>query len=482
MVLDASSRRTQGDGSSDGKVVGLICMSGVTRDVLASCMELLLDAVFLVDTAGKLVYVSSACTAILGYDPDEMIGRQMIDFLAEEDRERTINESIVVMSGLPRIGFENRYVHKDGHYVDIMWSARWSAEHRLRIGVARDVSARRQAEAMQRATYAISQAAHDAVDLGALSKGIHATLAALFPIDAMILAICDGEPRAWRAIYRSDADPAVPVLEWARAQTMAMDAVQSRQGQWECMKSCAILPPDGLACGGDTVDTDAQDAGQEFVWTVMPMLTTQKAVGALMICSPAGSIESNATQQLLAFVCEQTALAIERRQLMDELHAAARIDELTGLPNRRRFREFTVAALRRADQAQCQLAVLFVDIDGFKNVNDSFGHVVGDDLLRELSSRMRRYMENRGFVARLAGDEFVAVIENAAAIADIALIVQGLREALARPMLLQGRDFCVRVSTGTAIYPDDAASLEELMQLADKRMYVDKPRTKRKAS
>lgn len=452
-------------------------MSGVTKDVLASCMELLLDAVFLVDTAGKLVYVSPACTAILGYDPDEMIGRQMIDFLAEEDRERTIKESVVVMSGLPRIGFENRYVHKDGHYVDIMWSARWSAEHRLRIGVARDVSARRRAEAMQRATYAISQAAHDAVDLGALSKGIHATLAALFSIDAMTLAICEGEPCVWRAIYRSGAHPAVPALDWARAQTMAMDAIQSRQGQWECMKSCAIAPPGGFAYGGDgTVDAATQDASQEFVWTVMPMLTTQKAVGALMICSPARAIESDATQQLLAFVCEQTALAIERRQLMDELHSAARFDELTGLPNRRSFREFTTAALRRADLERSKLAVLFVDIDGFKHVNDSFGHVVGDDLLRELASRMRRYMEDRGFVARLAGDEFVAVIQDAAAIAEISTIVHGLRETMARSLVLRGTDFRVRVSTGIAVYPNDAASLGELMQLADKRMYVDKSR------
>jgi diguanylate cyclase (GGDEF)-like protein/PAS domain S-box-containing protein len=435
-------------------------MNGVTKDVLASCMESLLDAVFLVDTAGKLVYVSPACISILGYTPEEMIGRQMIDFLAEEDRERTIKESVLVMSGLPRIGFENRYVHKDGHYVDIMWSARWSAEHRLRIGVARDISARRQAEAMQRATYAISQAAHDAVDLSALSKGIHDTLASLFTIDAMILATCTGEPCEWQAIYRYCADPAVPALDWTRAQTMAMDAIQSRQAQWQRMS----LP-----------------AGQEFAWMVMPMLTTQKTVGALMICSPAHTIESNATQQLLSFVCEQTALAIERRQLMDELHTAATLDELTGLPNRRSFREFAMAAVRRAEQERSKLAVLFVDIDGFKHVNDSFGHVVGDHLLRELADRMRRYMEDRGFVARLAGDEFVAVIQDATVIAKIAAIVQGLRKVMAKPLLLQGTDFRVRVSTGTAIYPDDAASLGELMQLADKRMYIDKSRTQRKA-
>lgn len=437
-------------------------MEAVSKDVLASCLELQLDAVFLVDAAGRLVYVSPACEAILGYTPAEMIGRPMLDFLAVEDRARTIKEALVVMSGHARIGFENRYVHKDGHYVDIMWSARWSDEHRLRIGVARDISARKQAEAMQRATYAISQAAHDAVDLSALSRGIHDTLASLFPIEAMTLAIHDGEPGGWRAIYRYGVNPHVPALDWVQAQTMATQAVMARQVQW------------------DRGPRPAASSGQELTWAVLPMLTTQRAVGALMICSPARTIEAEAAQRLLAFVCEQTALAIERKQLMEELHIAARFDELTGLPNRRSFREFTATALRRADQDLSKIAVLFVDIDGFKGVNDSYGHTVGDALLRELAARMRRYIEGRGFVARLAGDEFVAVIQDEDAIGAIGTIVQGLCEALACSLVLHGTDFRVRVSTGTAIYPDDATSLGELMQLADKRMYVDKSGAGRK--
>ncbi|OZI31552.1 hypothetical protein CAL29_27055 [Bordetella genomosp. 10] len=457
-------------------------MKVVAKDVLASCMELLLDAVFLVDAAGMIVYVSPACKSILGYAPEEMIGRQMIDFLAEADRDRTVAESAVVMSGLPRIGFENRYVHKNGHGVDIMWSARWSDEHRLRIGVARDVSARKQAEATQRATYAISQAAHDAVDVGALSRGIHDTLASLFTVDAMIVAVRDGEPGAWRAAYRYGADPRVPDLDWVHAQAMAAEAVASRQAQWHPARTLLPVPlSDAAACDEDR-RVDSQDAAPGLVWGVLPMLTAQKAVGALMICSPARAIETEAARRLLFFVCEQAALAIERKQLMEELHTAARFEELTGLPNRRSFREFTTAALRRADQEQSRIAVLFVDIDGFKHVNDSFGHMVGDALLGELAGRMRRYFDGSGFVARLAGDEFVAVIQDKDAIAGIDAIVARLRDAMAQSLLLQDMDFRVRVSMGAAIYPDDAASLGELMQLADKRMYIDKSAAGHKAS
>ncbi|WP_415273513.1 PAS domain-containing protein, partial [Bacillus siamensis] len=84
---------------------------------------------FLVNRSGTLMYVSPACEAILGYSAQELMGRSMIDFVAKEDRDRTIEESKLVMAGRLRIGFENRYIHKDGHYVHIMWSARWSEEH-----------------------------------------------------------------------------------------------------------------------------------------------------------------------------------------------------------------------------------------------------------------------------------------------------------------------------------------------------------------
>jgi hypothetical protein len=85
-----------------------------------------------------------------------------------EERARTLEEAARIMAGQPRVGFVNRYRHKDGRPVHIMWSARWSEADQLRIGVARDVTAQQRSEAMQAATYAVSEAAHDAVDLDTL--------------------------------------------------------------------------------------------------------------------------------------------------------------------------------------------------------------------------------------------------------------------------------------------------------------------------
>ncbi|MGY2487991.1 helix-turn-helix transcriptional regulator [Cupriavidus sp. CP313] len=101
----------------------------------------LLDAVFLVDTGGRIQYVSAACEGIFGYTPKDMAGEFIIDLVMPADRDRTIVEAKQVMSGKKRIGFENRYRHKDGSAVHIMWSAGWLQSERLRVGVARDVTA-----------------------------------------------------------------------------------------------------------------------------------------------------------------------------------------------------------------------------------------------------------------------------------------------------------------------------------------------------
>lgn len=103
----------------------------------------MLDAMFLVDTSGRIQYVSAACENILGYTPREITGQSIIDLVVQDDRDRTIIESKEVMAGKKRIGFENRYRHKDGNEVHIMWSAGWLQSERMRVGVARDVTALR---------------------------------------------------------------------------------------------------------------------------------------------------------------------------------------------------------------------------------------------------------------------------------------------------------------------------------------------------
>ena len=117
----------------------------VTRD-LSNVMDLLLDAVCVVDQAGRFISVSGACERIFGYRPEEMVGNAMIEFVLPEDRARTLQAADRIMDGHLQQHFENRYVRKDGRIVHIMWSARWSEADQVRVAVARDITERKRTE------------------------------------------------------------------------------------------------------------------------------------------------------------------------------------------------------------------------------------------------------------------------------------------------------------------------------------------------
>ena len=110
-------------------------------------INLMLDTVFVVDQHSQIVFVSDACEGLLGYKADELIGTTITDYVHPDDLAATAASIVRVMDGHPHIDFSNRYVRKDGGVVHILWSAQWSEEERVRIGVARDVTALRQAEA-----------------------------------------------------------------------------------------------------------------------------------------------------------------------------------------------------------------------------------------------------------------------------------------------------------------------------------------------
>ncbi|WP_374675515.1 putative bifunctional diguanylate cyclase/phosphodiesterase [Ideonella sp.] len=157
-----------------------------------------------------------------------------------------------------------------------------------------------------------------------------------------------------------------------------------------------------------------------------------------------------------------------------ELHRQAMVDALTGLPNRRLFAELFTHAASVARRGQQPLALLFIDLDRFKQVNDTLGHRAGDELLRVLGQRMRTVMRGSDLVGRLAGDEFVALlseVEDAQAVAHAAL---RLIHAIEQPVPLPGQpdvQMQVSASIGIARFPADGRRFDELLQRADQAMY-----------
>jgi diguanylate cyclase (GGDEF)-like protein len=161
----------------------------------------------------------------------------------------------------------------------------------------------------------------------------------------------------------------------------------------------------------------------------------------------------------------------QRKRADDQVHHIAFHDDLTSLPNRLMLNQRLDEALSRHRRAGSQLAILFMDLDRFKVINDSLGHEVGDDLLREVADRLRGQSREGDTVARMGGDEFVVLIENRESLLDISACARRLVEQLSAPYLLGNKDCHVTLSIGISVFPSDGSDSQSLLKAADVAMY-----------
>lgn len=168
----------------------------------------------------------------------------------------------------------------------------------------------------------------------------------------------------------------------------------------------------------------------------------------------------------------------ERLRAERDLQFVANHDALTRLPNRSLFARSLAEALARARRRKSGLAILFIDLDRFKNINDTLGHDAGDLLLCEMAERLRRCLRETDTVARLGGDEFVVLAEDALGSVPAIQIAQRILEAVTQPHTLHGRECHVTASIGIAIYPDDGLDAAAMLKHADIAMYRAKEKGK----
>ncbi len=412
-----------------------------------SFIDLLLDAICVVDRNGRFVYVSAACERIFGYEQHELIGQPMMELVLPADRERTLQAADEIMAGEPKFNFENRYMRKDGQVVHISWSARWSQTYQIRVAVARDITERKNAELRQQAIFAISEAAHGAQDMLELFKRVHLLIGQWLPALNFSVALCDQEEGAISFPYHVDDHAHSQLTE---VRQLSGEVISSGQAVLRCSEaSCS--------------------------WLSVPLVSPNRIIGALVVKSSLGDERySESHKELLQFVSTQVAAAIERKQLIDRLQFLAQYDALTQLPNREFFYERLKSALARAQREQTCLAVLFIDLDHFKAVNDNYGHAVGDALLQQIAHRLKQSVRESDTVARMSGDEFVLILESLRQSEDALMVADKIRQQLSQPLLVEGQTLSIFLSIGWAVYPEHGEHSRQLLCHADTAMYRDK--------
>ena len=171
----------------------------------------------------------------------------------------------------------------------------------------------------------------------------------------------------------------------------------------------------------------------------------------------------------------------ERKRIEEIISFHAFHDQLTGLPNRRLFKDHLELALVQATRRQSRVGVMFVDLDRFKLVNDTYGHLEGDELLRQCAQRIRDCVRAGDTVARQGGDEFTVLLPDLTASEDAMAIADKIAAELRRPFQVAGRDFFATASIGIAVFPEDGEASEQLLHNADTAMYEVKAKGKNAA-
>ena len=203
-----------------------------------------------------------------------------------------------------------------------------------------------------------------------------------------------------------------------------------------------------------------------------PIISSEgKVIGVFGIYHKKNYLPTKQDFLLIEQFAHLASISIEREQSNLLIWQQANFDSLTGLPNRNMMRSHLTQLICRAERDNEKIAIAFLDLDHFKDVNDTLGHHIGDALLKETALRIKQCIRKNDIVARLGGDEFVIIMSNVNDYSGIEMVAEQLRQSLSLPYYLLNEVVHSGVSIGITLYPDDGTKIDDLLKNADQAMY-----------
>jgi diguanylate cyclase (GGDEF)-like protein/PAS domain S-box-containing protein len=391
------------------------------------------DLITSIDPQGLRTYVSPSCRSLLGYEPEELIGKVAVEIVHPDDQPRIRDYFRAVFDQEPAKA-EARLRHKSGHWV---WMETRGRAVRDADGtvvelqtVARDITAERHAaeelrEAEERFRNAFDQA----------------------PIGKALVSTEGRFTRVNTALCRITGYSEEGLLETTFQALTHPDDLDADLDHLHRV----------LAGESESYEMEKRyrHADGHYIWALLSVSLVRGEAGTPLYF--VSQIQDISEQKLAA-----------ERLTNLTLH-----DPLTGLANRVLFGDRLAHAVERGRRSKERIAVLFIDFDRFKAVNDSLGHAAGDELLRQAAVRMQRAVRPADTIARLGGDEFTVLCEDLNRIEDADWVASRVSEELERPFLLFGRQCSIGVSIGIAV-ADSQDSAETVLAKADSAMYRTK--------
>jgi diguanylate cyclase (GGDEF)-like protein/PAS domain S-box-containing protein len=426
---------------------------------------------------GRFLHVNQWLCDLLGYSREELLARTFKDISHPEDRDATDPYRAKLMSGaLKSFRREKRYLRKDG---SVVWVSLAIALRRApggeplhTITVIEEISARKHEERLLRLEHAVTRCLAEADSAAAA-------------LPALMREICQSE--GWACGEYWGRDEKEEVLRFGGFWNAYGPSIQHH---FESAHAAVFPPGTGLAGrvwqSGEPlwiadVSTDprllrrdlAREAGLHGAF-LFPVAAAGAFLGVFAFWSREIREPDPRMLQAIRVIGSQIGQFLRRKQADERLQHLASHDALTGLPNRAMFSQLLNHAVATSQRYKRKFSVLFLDLDRFKLINDTLGHDAGDQLLVEVSARLKQSVRASDVVARLSGDEFVMLIQETAGARQARIVARKVLSALLRPVLLRGQECRVTASIGIALYPLHAPDEAALMKSADLAMYAAK--------
>jgi len=215
----------------------------------------------------------------------------------------------------------------------------------------------------------------------------------------------------------------------------------------------------------------AARAGVAACWSQPIRGASTEVIGTFAIYHRYKAVPTPEEVVLIEQFAHIASIAIERERASELIWKQANFDTLTGLPNRNLMLDHLQLALKTADREGDRVAVAFLDLDNFKDINDTLGHDVGDQLLIECAERIKQCLRANDTVSRLGGDEFVVILNSIETLSSIDIVVQKILDVILKPYLINVERVHTSASLGVTLYPDDARDIKGLLKNADQAMY-----------
>jgi diguanylate cyclase (GGDEF)-like protein/PAS domain S-box-containing protein len=413
-----------GEDITDRRKVEAEVLAG--RDRLSAIFEASQDAVWLVRQDGKLIDVNPAACEMLGYSREEMLSSSVLDFdvLHDENIVRETTRQVEVEGGTR---FESQHRRKDGKVIDVEVSISYVPSESVSVGFIRDITEHKRAEEQLIQAASVFEYANEGITITDAEGTILEVNQAFTHITGYSREEVLGQnPR---------------ILKSGRHEARFYEVM------WHALK------------------TKGHWSGE--IWN----RRKNGEIYAEILTISAIKDEEGIIQRFVALFADITAIKEQQKQLERMAH----YDLLTELPNRALLSDRLHQAMAQAARHKTLLAVVYLDLDGFKEVNDTHGHDVGDQMLIQLAQRMQHALREGDTLSRLGGDEFVAVLLDLKDHEDCAQILDRLLDASAEPVWAGGLELQISASLGVSFFPQaNPLDPDQLIRQADQAMYQAK--------